>query len=294
MNDDRERQIHEAFHSGSLPPAPASLIDALQRVPDAPVRSRRSTTGRSLYGLVAAAALIATLGAFAIVGGSLRALDPTTPPVAPSPSSEVALRLEYRLLPVAGNVPGPNDVTSVVSILAARIAATGVVGATVQASGADQVIVTLPGVTDPMPMRTLLGQTGRIDFVPLGTTMTPPSEGQTIDLVLNPPLFSGDQIASAVVGSDQNDRPALDFTLKPEAARLFADYTSQNVGSLFAITLDGVAIAVPMIQNSIPNGDVQITGGGLNGFDLDQVSTIVAILHSDPLPYPIQLVSSQP
>jgi hypothetical protein len=291
MNDDRERRIHEAFHSGSLPPAPASLIDALQRVPDAPVRSRRSTTGTSLFGLVAAAALIATL---AIVGGSLRGPGPTTPPAAPSPSSEVALRLEYRLLPVAGNVPGPNGLASVVSILAARIAATGVVGATVQASGADQVIVTLPGVTDPTPMRTLLGQTGRIDFVPLGTTMTPPSEGQTIDLDLNPPLFSGDQIASAAVGSDQNDRPAIDFILKPEAARLFADYTSQNVGSLFAITLDGVAISVPVIQNSIPNGDVQITGGGLNGFDQAQVSTIVAILHSDPLPFPIQLVSSQP
>ena len=184
--------------------------------------------------------------------------------------------------------PGPSDLATIVSILEARIAATGVVGATVEADGADRIIVTLPGVTDAEPMRKLIGQTGRIDFVPLGPTQV--SEGETIDLGQFPPLFSGDQIASASVGADQNGQPAIDFVLKPEGARLFADYTAQNIGSSFAITVDGVVLTAPIIQNAIPDGEVQITGGGVDGFDANEAATMVAILQSGPLPFPIHEV----
>ena len=41
------------------------------------------------------------------------------------------------------------------------------------------------------------------------------------------PLFSGDQVSSATVGTDQNGRPAVDFVLKPTAPDLFSDYTAE-------------------------------------------------------------------
>ena len=83
-----------------------------------------------------------------------------------------------------------------------------------------------------------------------------------------------------------------DFRLKPEGTRLFGQYTSQNGGSYFAITVD-VVITAPVIQNGISNGDVQIIGGGLDGFDATEASTIVAILDSGPLPFPIQGIGSE-
>src|SRR5215210_7452041 len=116
--------------------------------------------------------------------------------------------------------------------------------------GADRVVVELPGVTDPEAVRKLVGQTGRLDFVPLGSTQA--SDGQQLDLKQFPPLFSGDQVASATVGTDQNGRPAVDFVLKGEGAALFSDYTAKNVGSYFAITLDGAVVSAPVIQNAIP------------------------------------------
>jgi len=293
MNDDIERRLRDAFRGGSLPPAPASLTDALQRIPAAPVRSRRSTSGRSLFGLLAAAALIAALGAFAITGGSLPRLGLTTPTVAPSPSPDtIGLRLEYQVLPIGAAIPRANALARIVSILESRIAATGVVGAAVEASGPDRIIVTLPGVTDAEPIRKLIAQSGRVDFVPLGSNQV--TEGQTIEVGLFPPLFGGDQIASAAVGTDQNGRPTIDLKLKPEGTRLFGDYTAQNIGNYFAITVDDIVITAPVIQNGIPNGDVQITGGGLDGFDATDASTIVAIVDSGPLPFPIQEISSQP
>ena len=258
---------------------------------EAPVRSRRFASSRSLLGLVAAAVLVATVGAMAISGGSPR-LGPTTPTVAPtaSPTPETGLRLEYAVLPSDGVKPGPADLATIVSIIERRVAATGVVGATVQADAPDPDHRALPGVTDATPIRRLIGQTGRIDFVPLGQTQV--TIHQTIDSGRYPPLFSADQVGSATVGADQNGQPTIDFVLKPEGARLFADYTAKNIGDYFAITVDGVVISAPVIQSEITNGEVQITQG-LEAFDAEAAATVVAYLNYGAQPFPIQEVGSQ-
>ena len=89
-----------------------------------------------MFGLLAAAVLVATVGALAIGGGSPRP-GPTTPTIAPtaSPAPETGLRLEYEVLPSDGVKPGPADLATIVSIIEGRVAATGVVGATVEADG---------------------------------------------------------------------------------------------------------------------------------------------------------------
>ncbi len=292
MSDDLEQRLQQAFQRGSLPPAPASLVVALDQVPNAPVRSRRWVRRGSTFRLLAAALLIATVGALAIGGGSPRP-GPTTPTVAPSasPVPETGLRLEYEVLPSDGVKPGPADLATVVSIIERRVAATGVVGATVQAESSDRIIVKLPGVTDATPIRKLIGQTGRIDFVPLGQTQV--TIHQTIDSGRYPPLFSADQVESATVSADQNGQPTIDFVLKPEGARLFADYTAKNIGDSFAITVDGVVVSAPLIQSEIKNGEVEITQGP-EAFDAEAAATIVAYLNYGAQPFPIQEIESQP
>ena len=290
MSDDLEQRLQRAFQSGSLPAAPASLVEALDQVPNAPVRSRRSISRRSTFGLLAAALLVATVGALATVGGSTRSRPPTpTVTSTPSTATGTGLRLEYQWFD--GFHP---ELASTISIIEARIASTGVVDATVEAEGTDRIIVALPGITDAdaEPIRKLIGQIGRVDFIPLGSN--PMTVGQIIDRGQFQSLFSGDQIASASVGTDQNGRPTIVLKLKAEGARVFADFTSQNIGSYFAVTVDDVVITAPVIQNGIVNGDVQITGGGVDGFDGTEASTIAALLNSGTLPFPIQEIGSEP
>src|SRR5215203_3067743 len=203
---------------------------------------------------------------------------------------EGGLRVEYQALPVEGKSPTPGDMAVIKDIVERRVNTTGVSEPVVTTQGADRVVVELPGVTDPEAVRKLVGQTGRLDFVPLGSTQA--SDGQQLDLKQFPPLFSGDQVASAV-GTDQNGRPAVDFVLKGEGAALFSDYTAKNVGSYFAITLDGAVVSAPVIQNAIPNGNVQITGGGLAGFNAKDASNLVTILKFGSLPFPITALSSE-
>ena len=203
---------------------------------------------------------------------------------------EGGLRVEYQAIPVEGTSPGPGDMAVIKDIVERRVNQTGVSEPVVVTQGTDRVVVELPGVTDPESIRRLVGQTGRLDFVPLGQTQV--QEGQVLDLNVNPPLFSGDEVQSATVGTDQNGRPAVDFVLKGEGAKLFGDYTTQHVGDFFAITLDGAVISAPVIQSPIPDGRGQITGG-TGGFPITEAQNLVTILKFGSLPFPIRELSSE-
>ena len=201
------------------------------------------------------------------------------------------LRVEYQALPVDGIKPTPQNMAVIKDIVERRVNQTGVSEPVVTTQGNDRIVVEMPGVTDPESIRRLVGQTGRLDFVPLGSTQA--TQDQVLDLTQHPPLFSGDQVQSATVGQDQNGRPAVDFVLKSEGAKLFGDYTTRNIGSYFAITLDKRVISAPVIQNSIPNGQVQITGGGLSGFGAKEAQNLVTILKFGSLPFPIAVLASE-
>ena len=201
------------------------------------------------------------------------------------------LRVEYQAIPVEGKQPTPGDMAIIKDIVERRVNTTGVSEPVVTTQGADRVVVELPGVTDPEAVRRLVGTTGRLDFVPLGTTQV--TEGQTLDPKTYPPLFSGDQVSSATVGTDQNGRPAVNFVLKDSGKDLFATYTRENIGKYFAITLDNRVISAPVINDSIPNGNVQITGGGLGGFSAKEASDLVTVLKFGSLPFPIAALSSE-
>jgi preprotein translocase subunit SecD len=201
------------------------------------------------------------------------------------------LRAEYQALPVGDKRPGPADMAIIKDIVERRVNSTGVSEPVVTTQGSDRVVVELPGVTDPEAMRKLINQTGLLQFVPLGSTQE--TDGQVLDPKQYPPLFSGDQVASATVGQDQNGRPAVDFVLKDEGKNKFAQYTAANIGSYFAITLDNAVVSAPVIQNSIPNGNVQITGGGLAGFSAKDATQLVTVLKFGSLPFPITALSSE-
>jgi protein-export membrane protein SecD len=204
---------------------------------------------------------------------------------------EGGLRVEYQALPKDGQSPTDASMSVIKDIVERRVNTTGVSEPVVVVQGRDRVVVELPGVTDPESVRRLVGQTGRLDFVPLGQTTA--TQGQVLDLKANPPLFSGDQVSSASTGVDQNRGLTVTFSLKDQGAKLFADYTRQHTGDYFAITLDGTVISAPVINEAIPNGQVQISAGGIGGFIAKEANELVTVLKFGSLPFPIQEISSE-
>src|SRR5205823_5712219 len=160
--------------------------------------------------------------------------------------------------------------------------------------------VELPGVTNKEDIEKLVGQTGRLDFVPLpvadyGTSTNPGAkqavEGQPLPTAAQP-LFSGDQIESSNPATDANGLRAVGFSLKSTGAKLFSTYTSQHVDEFFAIVLDGVVVSAPRIENPITSGSGIITGGGIGGFNAKDMNNLVTILRYGSLPFPVQEVSN--
>jgi len=93
-----------------------------------------------------------------------------------------------------------------------------------------------------------------------------------------------DHVASAVPSED---------TTRHRGAEQFAKFTSEHTGEYFAITLDGTVISAPVIQNAIPNGQVQISAGGIGGFPAKEANELVTVLKFGSLPFPIQELSTE-
>ena len=205
---------------------------------------------------------------------------------------EGGLRVEYQALPAEGKAPDAAQLGLIRTIIENRVNSIGVAEPVVTTQGTDRVVVELPGVSDPQAVRDLVGTTGRLDFVPIPSGQTPPAQNTAIPQGL-PVLFSGDQVSSATIGADQTGGRTVDFVLKDTGTKLFADWTAKHIQEYFAIVLDGKVISAPVIEASIPNGQVQIKAGGAGGFSLKEANNLVTVLKFGSLPFPIQELSSE-
>jgi preprotein translocase subunit SecD len=200
------------------------------------------------------------------------------------------LRVEYQAKQVGDKVPRPEDLQVIREIIERRVNATGVSEPVITTQGADRVVVELPGVSDPNAVRELVGQTGRLDFVPLGST--PKNVDDVIDPKQFPPLFSGEQLETAAIGQDPTRGRVVTFVLKADGAQKFADYTAAHIGEYFAIVLDSRVISAPVIQSAISGGHVQIESGGIGGYPLKEAQNLVTVLQFGSLPFPIEELSN--
>ncbi|MBI5877846.1 MAG: protein translocase subunit SecD [Chloroflexi bacterium] len=103
-------------------------------------------------------------------------------------------------------------------------------------------------------------------------------------------IMTGIHIESAQVGFDQTtNEPIVQFTLKSDGARIFADYTSKNVGRYLTIVLDKRVISSPRIQSAILQGSGQISGN----FTRDSAESLSVQIRYGALPVPLKILSSR-
>lgn len=102
------------------------------------------------------------------------------------------------------------------------------------------------------------------------------------------PLLTAADLIDADPIFDSNGAPALSFRFSPEAARIFGQFTAENIGQLFAVQLDGKILTVPVIQTAIPGGQGMITGN----FTIEEVTELAAQLRSGQLPIDLTIESA--
>jgi preprotein translocase subunit SecD len=102
-------------------------------------------------------------------------------------------------------------------------------------------------------------------------------------------VMTGAALSSASVTRDNLGQYQIAFSLKPEATKLFADYTASHVGQYLAIVLDKKVISAPRIQSAIKGGEGVITGK----FTYESANALAIQLRYGSLPIPIKIVESR-
>jgi preprotein translocase subunit SecD len=102
-------------------------------------------------------------------------------------------------------------------------------------------------------------------------------------------VMTGAQLRTASVAFNQTtNQPYIAFTLTDDGAKIFADYTSKNIGKYLAITMDKTVISSPVIRSAITGGSGIIEGQ----FTLDEANRLVVQLKYGALPVPLKVVQS--
>ena len=285
-----EQQLREVLADFAPDSAPESLGMAVAALPRQLRRPRplRARTYLAVAGL--AAAVVIVVASIGLVTGPRPDLPgtarpaPTDEPTATATPSPETAALTFRVLTPDGSTATKAQVDAVASVMRARLVGYGIYSYSVW-SGADRITMPLRGgtrVRRPTRYAQLLGTPGVFSIVLLGAA--PVSVGAQVTA---PPLVTGDAVTDALTDHDQDGHPTLDLTLDAAAAADLADATRAHVGEYLGIALDGVAIAVPVIESEIPDGHLQLS------FAIDDMTPtwLTPILQSGPLPLPVEAVT---
>jgi preprotein translocase subunit SecD len=159
-------------------------------------------------------------------------------------------------------------------------------------SAQDQIMVQLPGVSDVPRAKEIIRSTAQLELkqveqgpfsdenaakAALGNNIPPDMQllpgtieaapGQPAStgyyVVRRVPAVTGRDLRTARPTLDENNRPAVSFSLNQEGARKFGAFTQANIGRQLGIVLDNRVQSAPVIQSRIDD-EGRITGNFTN------------------------------
>ncbi|MEL0030302.1 MAG: protein translocase subunit SecD [Betaproteobacteria bacterium] len=171
-----------------------------------------------------------------------------------------------------------------ITTLRNRVNELGVAEPIVQQSGADRVVVQLPGVQDTAKAKDILGRTATLEVrlvdedrmdpaslqaaqegrVPVGSELLFDRDGIPY-LLKNEVILTGDRISDAQPGFDSTTtEPAVHLSLDGRGASIFQMTTRENIGRRIAMVLvekgKSEVVTAPVVRAEIGGGRVQISG----------------------------------
>lgn len=191
-----------------------------------------------------------------------------------------------------------------------RVNGLGLTEAVVQKAGDRRIVVELPGETDPEKALETIQQTGLLELVDfsgisqeqaatlIGSTIAtdfglatvqdtqPVTSTGTVTQTF-PTVITGADLRSVNVTTNPNTgQYEVAFTLSPDGADVFADFTSDHVGDILAIVVDKEVISIPSINQAIPDGQGLINGD----FSFEEANNLAVQLRYGSLPVPLKVI----
>lgn len=171
--------------------------------------------------------------------------------------------------------------------------------------GEDQILVQLPGVSDVARAKEIIRSTSLLELklvqqgpystreqlleavggtVPADAEILPGMPdavggGVAYYLVRKTPIVTGRDLRNARPALDENNQPAVSFSLKQDAADTFGAFTGSNIGRHLAIVLDHRIYSAPVIEGRIRD-EGRISGS----FTQQEANDLSLTLRSGALP----------
>ena len=164
--------------------------------------------------------------------------------------------------------------------------------------GNDRILVELPGLDDPMRIKSLLGKTANLTFRfvtnnnedSFGAEKLAFEDGSEEAIVSKRIILSGDNLLDAQPRmNSENNETVVNFSLDRVGAKRFGKATSTGIGKRLAIVLDGKIISAPVIRDTIATGSGQISGG----FTFQSATDLALLLRSGALPAPLNIIEER-
>ena len=164
--------------------------------------------------------------------------------------------------------------------------------------GNDRILVELPGLDDPMRIKSLLGKTANLTFRfvsnnnegTFGNEKLKYENEEDEEFVSKRIILSGENLLDAQPRMDSEvNETVVTFTLDRVGAKRFGKATSTGIGRQLAIVLDGKIISAPVIRDTIASGSGQISGG----FTFQSATDLALLLRSGALPAPLNIIEER-
>ena len=164
--------------------------------------------------------------------------------------------------------------------------------------GNNRILVELPGLDDPMRIKSLLGKTANLTFRfvtqnnndTFGTEMLPFEDGSNEAMVSKRIILNGENLLDAQPQmNNQTNETVVSFTLDRVGAKRFGKATSTGIGKQLAIVLDGKIVSAPVIRDTIASGNGQISGN----FTFQSATDLALLLRSGALPAPLNIIEER-
>ena len=164
--------------------------------------------------------------------------------------------------------------------------------------GNNRILVELPGLDDPMRIKSLLGKTANLTFrfitqnnnETFGVETLQFEDGINEALVSKRIILNGENLLDAQPQmNNQTNETVVSFTLDRVGAKRFGKATSTGVGKQLAIVLDGKIVSAPVIRDTIASGNGQISGN----FTFQSATDLALLLRSGALPAPLNIIEER-
>ena len=164
--------------------------------------------------------------------------------------------------------------------------------------GNDRILVELPGLDDPMRIKSLLGKTANLTFRFVTNNIEDSFGSEKLEyedraeeaMVSKRIILSGENLLDAQPRmNNESNETVVSFTLDRVGAKRFGKATSTGIGKQLAIVLDGKIISAPVIRDTIASGSGQISGG----FTFQSATDLALLLRSGALPAPLNIIEER-